>query len=145
LLRYSNAREWVHANEGVERLFHYNQVMIATCWYEARVATVGASYEHYLEWKDTSPSAPVEVAAELGVEHLTSQQTLVAGMLRPTHLLDLVRNFTLFSQAGGTTVKLVARYQQFRAVHAAIGRLRSGQTRRQHGASSGTRRDQARA
>ena len=49
LLRYSNAREWVHANEGVERLFHYNQVMIATSWYEARVATVGASYEHYLE------------------------------------------------------------------------------------------------
>jgi hypothetical protein len=100
---------------------------------------------------DTSPVPPAEVAAELGVEHLTSQQTLVAGMLRPTHLLDLVRNFTLFSQAGSTTVKLVARYQQFRAVHTAIARLRSGQTRLEHsesdqrGASSGTRRDQARA
>jgi hypothetical protein len=62
LLRYANAREWMHANEGVERLFHYNQVMIATCWYEARVATVGASYEHYLEWKDTSPVPPAGLA-----------------------------------------------------------------------------------
>ena len=30
-----------------------------------------------------------------------------------------MRNFTLFSQAGGKTVKIVARYQQFRAVQEA--------------------------
>ena len=36
LLRYSNQRDWVEADEGAERLFHYNQLMVATWFYEAR-------------------------------------------------------------------------------------------------------------
>jgi type I restriction enzyme R subunit len=133
LLRYSNQRAWVEEQEGVERLFHYNQLLISTCFHEARVGTVGASFEQYLEWKDTSPVPQREVAAALGVEKLSSQQLLVAGMLRPAHLLDLLHNFTLFQQSGGSIVKIVARYQQFRAVQEAIRRLEHGQTRAQHG------------
>lgn len=130
LLRYSNQRHWVPENEGNERLFHYNQFMISTHWYKARVGTIGAQFEHYLEWKDTSPVPMAQVAKELGVEKLTSQQMLVAGMLRKEHLIDLIRNFTLFKS---DAVKIVARYQQFRAVHKAIDKLTHGQTRRQHG------------
>lgn len=133
LLRYSNQRAWIEEQEGVERLFHYNQLMISTCFHEARVGTIGASFEQYLEWKDTSPVPQHEVAAALGVDRLSSQQLLVAGMLRPAHLLDLTRNFTLFQQSGGSTIKIVARYQQFRAVQEAIRRLEHGQTRAQHG------------
>lgn len=133
LLRYSNQREWVEEPEGVERLFHYNQFIVATLFYEARVGTIGASYEHYLEWKDTSPTPMAQVAAELGVDKLSSQQLLVAGMLRPIHLLDIVRNFTLFQATGGKTIKIVTRYQQFRAVQEAVRRLQRGQTRAQHG------------
>ncbi|HUX86079.1 MAG TPA: type I restriction endonuclease [Chloroflexota bacterium] len=129
LLRYSNQRDWVDANEGSERLFYYNQLVVSTFGYGARVGTVGASYEHFLEWKDTSPVPLGQAAAELGVDTLSSQQLLIAGMLRKEHLLDLIRNFTVFSQVDGHTVKLVAHYQQFRAVHLAIGRLQTGQTR----------------
>ncbi|MBI3943021.1 MAG: type I restriction endonuclease subunit R [Chloroflexi bacterium] len=137
LLRYSNQRgDSGGAEEGVERLFHYNQFMVSTHWYAARAGTIGASYEHYLEWKDTSPVPMAQVAAELGtLERLSSQQILAAGMLRPAHLLDIVRHFTLFTQAAGQTIKIVARYQQFRAVQTAIQRLQSGQTRPQHGLS----------
>ena len=56
---------------------------------------------------------------------------LVAGMLRPAHLLDLMRNFTVFQQVDGKTRKVVARYQQFRAVHKAVARLQEGRTRTQ--------------
>jgi type I restriction enzyme R subunit len=133
LLRYSNQREEVEEPEGAERLFHYAQVMVATCFETARVGTVGASYEHYLEWKDTYPMPMERVAEDLGVERLSGQQMLVAGMLRPAHLLDVVRNFTLFTEVSGQTVKIVPRYQQFRAVCKAIQRLTNGQTRRQHG------------
>ena len=42
---------------------------------------------------------------------LQSQQVLTAGMLRPAHLLDLIRNFTVFQQVDGNTRKVVARYQ----------------------------------
>jgi type I restriction enzyme R subunit len=133
LLRYSNQRDWIEEDEGIERLFHYNQFLVSTYFYEARVGTIGAQHEHYLEWKDTSPVPMAEVSRELGVKDLHSQQMLVAGMLRKEHLLDIVRNFTLFQQSGGKTIKIVARYQQFRAVQEAIRRLQSGQTKAQHG------------
>jgi type I restriction enzyme R subunit len=123
LLRYSNGRDWVDEDEGVERLFYYNQLMISTFGLQARFGSIGAGYEHYLEWKDTSPVPLAGVAEELGKPTLTSQETLVAGMLRPEHLLDIVRNFVLFMQSGPRRIKLVPRYQQFRAVHQAVRRL----------------------
>ena len=134
LLRYSSQREEVDEPEGAERLFHYTQLTVATCFETARVGTIGASYEHYLEWKDTYPIQTSEVSENLGgLESLSGQQMLVAGMLRREHLLDIVRNFTLFTQVSGQTVKIVPRYQQFRAVYKAIERLTHGQTRREHG------------
>jgi type I restriction enzyme, R subunit len=125
LLRYANQRDWFDGDEGVERLFHYNQLMASTFGLQARVGSISASYEHYLEWKDTSPVPMAQVAASLGKRTLTSQETLVAGMLRPDHLLDIVRNCTLFTTLGSQRIKLVPRYQQFRAIHEAIRRLRS--------------------
>jgi type I restriction enzyme, R subunit len=179
LLRYSNQRRELFPtvytdNEGVERLFHTNQMLIASDYFEARVSTVGAPPEAYLEWSDTSPVPMSTVAEELGLlkraeelpaaaielrevgpeqtervgtpvffrdpkkrpealrgdqgVDLQSQQVLVAGMLRPAHLLDLVHNFSAFQQVDGKTRKIVARYQQFRAIHRAIGKLETGKT-----------------
>ena len=98
-------------NEGAEKLFYSNQLLISTCFYEARVGTVGALYEHYQEWKDTSPTPLEKVAERPGVSQLSSQQMLTEGMLSKTNLIDLVRNFILFQETGGKTVKIVARYQ----------------------------------
>ena len=39
----------------------------------------------------------------------------------------------LFIQVGGQTIKSVCRYQQYRAVNRAIARLKTGETRLQHG------------
>lgn len=122
ILRYSNQRGSA-TEEGVERLFRFNAFVIATCFYQARAATVGGSYEHYAPWKDTAPVPKVDVATALGVETLHEQQLLVAGMLRPAHLLDLVRNFTVFDDTDGKLVKKVARYQQWKAVQEACVRL----------------------
>ncbi len=71
---------------------------MSTCRQEARFATVGAGYEHYLEWKDTSPIPMSVVAEELGKKELNSQEILIAGMLRKEHLLDIIRNFILFDE-----------------------------------------------
>ena len=54
-------------------------------------------------------------------------------MLRPAHLLDIVRNFTLFMPIEGRTVKIVGRYQQYRAVQRSIERLTTGKTRLEDG------------
>lgn len=45
----------------------------------------------------------------------------------------MVRHFTPFKNADGHTVKASCRYQQYRAIHLAIERLRGGKTRLQDG------------
>lgn len=133
LQRYANQRSWTEGNEGNERLFHTNQFVVGTYFDEARVGTIGASAVHYLEWKDTSPVPMAEVAGSLRKATLSSQEKLIAGMLRPETLLDIVRHFTLFATNEGKTIKLVPRYQQFRAVQLATDRLVRGRTRREDG------------
>ena len=98
LQRYANQRVRIHDDEGNERLFHSNQFVVATYFDRAMVGTFTSEGEHFAEWKETEPVSREAVAAELGktVDELSSQEILVAGMLRPAHLLDIVRNFTLF-------------------------------------------------
>ena len=132
LRRYANLRKAayeVEENEGAPALFHTNQFLIATNFDDARVGTISAGFEHYLNWKTVAPRSEAEVALDLGVGSLSSQQRLIAGMLDKRNLLDIVRHYTLFTTLGGQTVKMVCRYQQFRAVTRAIERLKTGKTR----------------
>ncbi|KWF79231.1 restriction endonuclease subunit R [Burkholderia cepacia] len=140
LRRYSNARKAafeVDDNEGNEALFATAQLLIATCFDEARVACIGATFDHYAQWKTvvgpTGFGSEVEAAHALSKSTLSEQERLIAGLLTPAHLLDVVKNFMLFMQVGGQTIKTVCRYQQYRAVNRAISRLRNGQTRPQQG------------
>ncbi|GAA4920129.1 type I restriction enzyme R subunit [Streptomonospora salina] len=135
LRRYANQRTDVPA-EGNERLFHTNQFVVAAAGETARAAGFTAEPEHYAEWKTTDPVAEDQVAAEIGAagpEDLNNRHRQVAGMLRPGVLLDLVRHFTLFMERGPRKVKVVARYQQYRAVRRAIERMLTKPTRRQDG------------
>ncbi len=140
LRRYSNQRKAafeVDDNEGNEPLFATNQLLVATSYDEARVGCIGAAFEHYAQWKTVvGPDgfgSEIEVAQALGKAALSEQERLIAGLLTPAHLLDVVKNFMLFMQTGGQTIKTVCRYQQYRAVNRAIARLKTGQTRLQHG------------
>ncbi|MBY0264960.1 MAG: type I restriction endonuclease subunit R [Burkholderiales bacterium] len=140
LRRYSNQRKAafeVEDNEGNEPLFATNQLLIATSYDEARVGCVGAAFEHYAQWKTVAgvdgAGAESEVAQALGRDGLSEQERLIAGMLRPSQLLDLIKYFVLFLQKDGQAIKTVCRYQQYRAVNRAIERLKTGKTRAQHG------------
>lgn len=136
LRRYSNQRfpnHEVAENEGCPPLFFTTQLLIATHFDQARVGSIGSMAQHFVPWKTVIPADEAALAASLGVEKLSEQQRLVAGMLTPANLLDLVRHYTLFMQVGGQTIKTVCRYQQFRAVSLAINRLKTGNTRLQDG------------
>ena len=133
LFRYSNNRYWVDEDEGIEDLFLFNQLMVVSCFYKARLGTLGAYHEHYMEWKDPSPLTHEQVAEELGKapDKLKSQELLAAGALRPERLIDILRNFILFKTEDGKLIKVAPRYQQYRAVHLAVDRLLTGNTRQQ--------------
>lgn len=130
LRRYANQRD-LGLPEGNEQLFWTNQFIISTYGDMARAATFTAGPEHFLEWKDAAPLSRDDLAAKLGkpAAELTGQELLVAGMLAPSNLLDIVRHFTVFTEVNGRRIKIVARYQQYRAVGRTLQRLRTGTTK----------------
>jgi type I restriction enzyme, R subunit len=102
LRRYANQRD-LGLPEGNESLFWTNQFVVSTYGDQARVATFTGEPEHYLEWKDPAPLSREELAEHLDkpAGDLTGQELLVAGMLTPATLLDIVRHFTVFSEVTG--------------------------------------------
>jgi type I restriction enzyme R subunit len=130
LRRYANQRG-MGMPEGNEQLFWTNQFVVSTYGDRARVGTFTSGAEHFLEWRDPAPLSLDELAEHLGkpAASLTGQERLVAGMFTPANLLDIVRHFTLFAEGGGKRYKIVARYQQYRAVGRALNRMRTGKTR----------------
>ena len=127
LLRYANRRQ-PHEDEGAEKLFHYNQMMISTHRDKARVGTISSRMEHFLEWKDPYPITPKDIS-----DNPHSQEILIAGLFSKHNFLDIIQNFTVFEPVDGRTVKKIARYQQFRAVHKTIQRIKTGDTRKDRG------------
>lgn len=129
LLRYSNQREGTKLDglkEGEEALFCFNQLTIATYGEQARYGTITSTEEYYYEWKDIYPDKYKTFTPPL--TKVRSQETLIQGMLPPDTLLDIVRHFVLFMNGGDREIKIVCRYQQFRAVGKIIHRLRTGKT-----------------
>lgn len=129
ILRYSEQRG--ARGEGSAQLFYYNQFVIATCRNEAKFGTITThSEKNFYRWADPYPRTVDEL--EHGASGPNDQQRLVAGMLDRDNLLDLIRTFTLFSTNDkGETIKIVGRYQQFRAVKLAVKRLLAGQSPRE--------------
>ena len=129
LLRYSEQRD--AKGEGSAPLFYYNQFVVATCRQQAKFGTITTHSEKYFyRWADPFPRTVDDL--EHGAGGPNDQKRLVAGMLDPGNLLDLIRTFTLFTvNEEGETIKMVGRYQQFRAVKLAVKRLVEGQSPRQ--------------
>ena len=129
LLRYSEQRG--AKGEGNAPLFYYNQFVVATCRQEAKFGTITTHTEKYFyRWADPYPRTVDEL--DHGSGSPNDQQRLVAGMLDRDNLLDLIRTFTLFSTNDkGQTIKIVGRYQQFRAVKLAVKQLLEGRNPRE--------------
>lgn len=128
LLRYSDQREETKLaglREGEPRLFHTNQLVIRTTGDAAEFGTITSTDEEFFyPWRDIYPQQYRQYKPPLGKER--AQEILIQGMLPKETLLDLVRTCTVFMDVGKTRAKIVARYQQYRAVCKIIDRLRTG-------------------
>jgi type I restriction enzyme R subunit len=128
LRRYADLREPEGSQliEGEEKLFYTNQLMVGTFGDDAKFGTITSSEEYYFNWKTTYPDDTPYVDSTTGKHR--KQETLVQGMLHPRNLIDITQNFTLFMDAGKQRIKVIARYQQYRAVNKIIQRIRTGET-----------------
>ena len=124
IFRYSNRRG---EKEGNEKLFWYNLFSVATARYTAKYGTITSDYEHFVEWKDPYPYALSDI--DPTATTITSQQILVQGMLNKNTLIELLHTFTIFKD----NIKVVPRYQQYRAVKKIIERIKNGKTPEEKG------------
>jgi type I restriction enzyme R subunit len=135
LRRYADLRN-PSDNEGAERLFYSNQMMVSTCGRKAHLGTISSGPEHYLEWKDPYPLRKEDIKGDIkeGInQEPSSQEVLLAGVFSPDNFLDLIRNFIVFEPIDGKVIKKLARYQQYRAVHKTVLRLKTAPTRKEKG------------
>jgi type I restriction enzyme R subunit len=95
----------------IPQVFWYNGIVILSNGSKSRIGSITAGWEHFAEWKKINDE---------GEEGRVSLETMIRGVCDPERLLDLVENFTLFSEAKGETAKLVAKNHQFLGVNKAI-------------------------
>jgi len=95
----------------IPQVFWYNAVIISSNGSKSRIGSMTAGWEHFAEWKKINDE---------GEEGRVSLETMIRGVCEPERFLDIVENFTLFSEAKGETAKLVAKNHQFLGVNRAI-------------------------
>lgn len=126
LQRYMNRRKATQQQglkEGEPRLFHTSMMLIRSCGLQADYGTITSGIEHFFPWKTQWPQD------DASAQGMNQQQQLISGMLTKANLLNMLRTSTVFMGAdGGARVKVVCRYQQFRAANKIIERLRNGNT-----------------
>ena len=121
LMRYQDRRD-APSMEGVPELFYYNQILVSTCYHAARYTSITGGTSHFIEWKDPYPFKLTDIKED-GVP--SSQELLVAGMLEPSHLLDIVQNYIVYIENDeGKLLKIVPRYMQYRGARKIVERLR---------------------
>lgn len=126
LQRYMNQRSATTAQglkEGEPRLFYTILLLIRTCGLGADFGTITSGEEHFFPWKTQWPDD------EDTARGRTEQEQLIAGMLNKKNLMQILRTFSVFMDTDtGPRIKVVCRYQQFRAANKICEQLRTGKT-----------------
>lgn len=153
LMRYCEQRDY--QREGNKSLFYFNQFIVATSRQRAKFGTITTTIEkHFYRWSDPFPSTIDELSNYCNPQkHLfvdeqnndediepaqrtspNDQQRLAHGMLKPENLLSIIRSFSVFStDSKGNIIRIVGRYQQFRAVKKTVHQLLTGTNKRERG------------
>ena len=97
----------------IPALFRTNELLVVSDGTEARVGCLTSNRERFMPWRTVEGK---EVAPKGSLE----LETLVRGVFDKARLLNLLRNFVVFEDDGGTVSKKVAGYHQFHAVNRAV-------------------------
>jgi type I restriction enzyme R subunit len=100
-----------HYKQQIPQLFWFNALLIASNGTDSRVGSLTANWERFFEWKRVErEDEPRRVSLEV----------MLRGTCDRTRLLDLVENFTLFSEHKAGLVKILGQNHQFLGVNNAI-------------------------
>lgn len=100
-----------HYKQQIPALFWSNALLVASNGADSRVGSLSADWGRWVEWKRVErEDEPRRVSLEV----------MLRGTCAPNRLLDLVENFTLFSEHKAGLVKIIAQNHQFLGVNNAI-------------------------
>ena len=103
-----------HYKEEIPQLFWFNALLIASNGTDSRIGSITAEWDRFFEWKRIErEDEPRRVSLEV----------VLRGTCDHTRLLDLVENFTLFSEHKAGLIKAIAQNHQFLGVNNAIASM----------------------
>lgn len=103
-----------HYKQQIPQLFWFNALLIASNGTDSRVGSLTADWGRWVEWKRVErEDEPRRVSLEV----------MLRGTCDRTRLLDLVENFTLFSEHKAGLVKVLGQNHQFLGVNNAIASM----------------------
>ncbi len=98
--------------QDIPAVFVPNAVTVISDGISAAMSSFTGGFEHYAPWKTIDGRDVVS-----GVPAL---EVLIKGVFEPSRLLDIIKNFIVFSDESKGLVKRVAKYHQYWAVNAAV-------------------------
>lgn len=101
----------------IPTLFYYNAFNVISDGLDTRVGTITSDFTRYMTWKSENGERP----EESGVNYFS---TLIHGVFPKERILDIIRNFIVFQNNKGRTIKIMAGYHQYFAVRKAVERTR---------------------
>lgn len=99
--------------KSISSLFRFNEMLIISDGVNARVGSLTANEERFMKWRTMDGQTKAE-------NNMVQLEVMIKGMLEPSRLLDIIKNFVLFQTDGESTYKILAAYHQYFAVNKAV-------------------------
>ena len=109
----------------IPKLFNYNAFNVISDGIDTRIGTITSDFTRYMPWKSENGEKPKENASDFFT-------VMLNGMFPKERLLDIIRNFIVFQDIQGKTVKIIAGYHQYFAVRKAVERTKQALKEKSH-------------
>ena len=110
---YKQIRNYI---KDIPSLFYYNAICVISDLSSNKAGTITSGLDRFMDWKCKDGSKEENGFAEF--------ETFYEGMFQKKRLLDILKNFILFSGTGTGRFKVLAGYHQYFAVRKAIERAK---------------------
>ena len=108
---YNQIRNYM---QDIPSLFYYNAVCVISDLSTNKAGTITSGLDRFMEWKSKDGQYEDNAAVQF--------DTFYEGMFQKPRLLDILKNFILFSGDAQKPIKILAGYHQYFAVRKAIER-----------------------